>query len=166
MGKKLAGPKALMTPAKKPRNRTPAYKMVTCSNSVRSLIADGVSQLEELASECREMVDNASEGLAETQRIQTFGETADALEGISEPDMPDELDTVLDTVVAFSESVPTRKGRGTSRSVQRDNAVSMLSAAVEALQDVDDNEAADELATEVQNIIDEAEGCEFPGMYG
>ncbi len=164
--KKVAAPKE-----QKAKKRRPAYKSVACEGTVSS-VSDAISELESLAEECREVVDNSGEKLAETQRIQTFSSTADTLEGISEPEVPDAISS-LD--ISYSESRPSRKGRGTSRATRRDNAVSILQAAVEAAQgflDDEDNkehDARDDVQTfidEVENIVSEVEDCEFPGMYG
>ena len=148
-----------------------SYKNRNTESSI-SAVSDACSALEELGSECREIVDNASDGLKETSRIQTFDETAGTLEGISEPDVPE---CISDLSITYSEQISTRKGRGESRAVRCSNAVSVLQAAVEAAQEWLDDEAnaehadrddVDTFVTEVESIIGDAEGCEFPGMYG
>lgn len=157
-----------------------SYKNVTTETNVSS-VEDACSALEELASECREIVDNAEGGLAETARIQTFGETADTLEGISTPDIPE---CVADLPMTVVTQASTRKGRGESRNVRCANEVAVLSAARDAVDEwintrtgeiedaggtVDDDEdvqAAVEFVGELENIIGDAEGCEFPGMFG
>lgn len=148
-----------------------SYKNVTTETTMTA-VSDACSSLEELGSECRELVDNASENLQQTSRIQTFEETAGTLEGISEPDVPE---CISELPITYSEQVSTRKGRGESRSVRCSNAVSVLQAAESAAQEWYDDEAnaehedrddVDAFITELQNIIGDAEGCEFPGMYG
>lgn len=157
-----------------------SYKNQTTETNVSS-VEDAISQLEELGSECREIVDNASENLQQTSRIQTFEETASTLEGISAPDIPD---CVADLTMTVTTQVSTRKGRGESRAVRRDNELAVLSAARDAVDEwintrtgeiedeggsVDDNEdvqAAVEFVGELENIISDVESCEFPGMYG
>jgi hypothetical protein len=52
--------------------------------SLSAAVADAFNELEELACECREVVDNAPEGLSATQRIETLNETAEVLEGLFE----------------------------------------------------------------------------------
>lgn len=157
-----------------------SYKSVTTETNVSS-VEDAISQLEELGSECREIVDNASENLQQTSRIQTFDETASTLEGISAPDIPE---CVADLTMTVTTSQSTRKGRGESRSVRCANEVAVLSAARDAVDEwintrtseiedeggsVDDDEdvqAAVEFVGELENIISDVENCEFPGMYG
>ena len=157
-----------------------SYKNVTTETNVSS-VEDAISQLEELGSECREIVDNASENLQQTSRIQTFDETAGTLEGISAPDIPE---CVADLSMAVTTQQSTRKGRGESRAVRCANEVAVLSAARDAVDewintrtgeiedeggDVDadeDVQAAVEFVGELENIISDAESCEFPGMYG
>lgn len=157
-----------------------SYKNVTTETNVSS-VEDAISQLEELGSECREIVDNASDGLKETSRIQTFDETASTLEGISAPDIPE---CVADLTMTVTTQQSTRKGRGESRAVRCANEVAVLSAARDAVDEwintrtgeieddggsVDDDEdvqAAVEFVGELENIISDVESCEFPGMYG
>lgn len=155
-----------------------SYKSVEQVGSVGG-VADAISELTELGDECREIVDNAEGGLSETARIQTFDETATALEGINEPDVPQCIDELE---VRYFEQRPRRKARAASRAVRCANAVAMLQAAVEAAQQwLDDTEAAPEdtsaedeanreevesFIDELESIISEVEGCEFPGMFG
>jgi uncharacterized protein (UPF0147 family) len=149
------------------------YKTVVCDGTISS-VTDAIAELTALGDEAREVVDNASEGLAQTQRIQTFDETASALEGISEPDVPE---CVQELAIRYSEQ---RKKKGESRAVRCGNAVSVLSAAVDVLEnwldglqpDPEDDEGQEQKAEveqfkdDLQEIIDAADGCEFPGMYG
>lgn len=157
-----------------------SYKNVTTETNVSS-VEDAISNLEELGNECREIVDNASDGLKETSRIQTFDETAGTLEGISAPGIPE---CVADLSMTVTTQQSTRKGCGESRAVRCANEVAVLSAARDAVDewintrtgeiedeggDVDadeDVQAAVEFVGELENIISDAENCEFPGMYG
>lgn len=148
-----------------------SYKNRSTDSTV-SAISDAISDLTSLGEECREIVDNASENLQQTSRIQTFDETASALEGLSEPDVPE---CVAELPITYSEQISTRKGRGESRAVRCANSVAVLQAAQEAvamwLEDETNEEHAErdeveQLANDIEEIIGEAEGCEFPGMYG
>ncbi len=65
-----------------------SYKFVERFSNIEDAAADFYNEVQELAGECREIVDNASEGLAQTDRIQTFESTADTLENISEENIP------------------------------------------------------------------------------
>lgn len=131
-------------------------------------LADAVSyaygEISSLAEEVREVVDSAEGGRAETQRIQTLGETADTLENISEPNVPE---TLAQIQVSFLE-IPSGK-RGLSRAKRRDNATSAMSGVVAILENLEDEalqDEADELRDQVENDQSEAEGAEFPGMFG
>lgn len=148
-----------------------SYKHVQCTGTVSS-VSDAYSALEELGSECREVVDNASEGLSQTQRIQTFDETAGVLENLSEPDVPE---CVGELAITYSERTPKHKRRAPSRAVRCSNAVSVLQAAADALEEWlddeqnsehDDRDEVQSLLDQLQNDAGEAENCEFPGMYG
>jgi hypothetical protein len=144
------------------------YKQEVREVSIADAVSGAFSALEELASECREIVDNASEGLSQSQRIQTLDETAGQLESLSEAAVPEKFGEIR---VKYFEAT---KKRGVSRAVRCSNAVTALQAVVEAcderleeLAEEDDARAdVETLRDECQTAIDEAEGCEFPGMYG
>jgi hypothetical protein len=144
------------------------YKTVVQESSIADAVSNAFSALEELASECREIVDNASEGLAQTQRIQTLDSTASQLEGLSEPEMPDKFGEIR---VKYFEAT---KRRGVSRTIRCSNAINALQAVVEVCderleelgEDADAAGPIETLRETCQDAIDEAEGCEFPGMYG
>lgn len=155
-----------------------SYKNVPCTGTVSS-VSDAVSALTDLGDECREIVDNAEGGLRETSRIQTFEETAGTLESMSEPDVPE---CIAELTISYGEQVPRRKARSASRAVRCQNAIAVLQAASEAAQQwLDDTDCQPEdkgptqeeqrdevegFINEIDGIIGEAEGCEFPGMFG
>jgi hypothetical protein len=142
---------------------------------VDSLVDDAFSVIEELAGEMREGFDNMEGGnLGNTQKCQTYGETADTLESIEKPEMPDclsEIETVRFPTVSKS----------TSRAHRASEAASDLNVAADAIDEwVTDRRAEDKsedeeeldldgldsLAEDLRNAASELEGCEFPGMFG
>lgn len=148
-----------------------SYKYQQCTGTVSS-IEDAYSALEDLGNECREIVDNAPEGLNQTDRIQTFDETAGTLENMSAPDIPE---CVQDLAIGYSEAVWARKRGGISRARRCENAASVLQAAVGALEEWlddeanaehDDRDEVESLKDQLDSDAGEAEGCEFPGMFG
>lgn len=140
----------------------PSYRTVQSQSNVGAAVADAFSALQELGAECREVVDNASAGLAATARIETLGESADALEGIQEPDIPEAAEAIN---VTITEQKPYDKRRSPSRSVRCSNACSALEVCYEALKG-NKAEAMQELAEEIHAIIEDCESLEFPGMFG
>lgn len=166
-----------------------SYKTVT-HTGVLSQVSDAINDLQELGSECREIVDNASEGLQQTNRIQTLDTTAGELEGINEPEVPKGFG---DLPISYTESVNKNKRRGPSRFVRASNAAVILNACAEsarakaeALKDEQENmdhiandedqakadalqeqqESLESFADECEEIAGMVEGLEFPGMYG
>lgn len=150
--------------------------------SVETLIVDAFTAIEELAGEMREGYENMEAGnLGATQRCQTFGETADTLEAIDQPDLPEVLGEI--TTARY----PTVT-KATSRAHRASEAASYLNLAAariegwvedkrEMLDERDDDDNAeveneldlDDLETLVEELRDAAgnvEGCEFPGMFG
>lgn len=154
-----------------------SYKSVARTTTLSAAVSDGFAALEELGSEARDIVDNAGENLSQTQRITTFGETADALEGLDEPQTPN---TLSDRDVTYSEYVHREKKASPSRAVRHANAVAMLQAAMESAQahfetydDAEENEETiaerdevEEFINELDETISNVESCEFPGMFG
>lgn len=145
-------------------------KFKTEDYCVADAVSGGYSELEELASECREMFDNASEGLQQTQRLQTFEQTADTLEGLSEPDVPE---CVGELRFQVRLEIPNRPRRGLSRATRCANATALLQGALDAMQawleensEHDDASDVEDQCNGIENDISEAEGAEFPGMYG
>ena len=163
--------------AKKPTHKTTS-----------TLIADGISQafseIEELGSSMREWFDNCNENLQQSDKMQTVEQTADTLEGLSEPDLPDWLtpeqsdegprfDHVEANITPLAYS---RRSRATRCS----DTASLLQNIVDRLNEIEEEEEAkkekdknqdkiDEIGSlrdELENAISELEGCEFPGMYG
>lgn len=149
-----------------------SLRAVSVIGTVLGCIEAGYSDLAELYNECQEIVDNAPEGLSETGRIQTLGETADALSSAdSQPDVPEFLQ---DVVVTYTED--QRKSKSHSRASRCGDACMYLSTAIEGIEawvafhpddaSGDKRDEAEELVSELQELLDNAEGCEFPGMYG
>jgi len=122
-------------------------------------VADAFSELEDLASECRQVVDNASasEGLSQTSRTQTLDDTANTLESLISPDVAAELAEIGVT--------PPKHRKLRSRRDRRDAALATIAACMDALDAVDDQGARD-LRVELEDASSQAEMCEFPGMYG
>lgn len=132
-------------------------------------ISEAIGEIQSLAEECREVVDNAGDGgLSQTQRILTLGETADSLENIQEPDAPESLNEVE---VSIQDPKPRR--RGYSRADRCGHACYMLDECMVTLQEFmeknvegDAHDDAETLHDELDNAKSEAEGVEFLGMYG
>jgi len=146
--------------------------------SVKATIADAISfahgELQSLAEEVREVVDNASGTPREhTQRIQTLDETASQLEGIDEPSVGDELGKLE---VEYHEALPRSRRKGLSRADRRDNATGALDSVIQLLNEQKDDfeekhpdaDASyyDSLIDDLERMKDDAEAVEFPGMYG
>lgn len=167
------------------------YKSENTKLTVGNAISVFYEELQSLAEDIQESLENVPESLQNTERNQTMGETADALENLQEPDAPDGADGLLEAPVIITLQVRGGAKRGReSRSIKRDNAVAHAQAAVDAIrawideQDVEETdddselqaearanlaeavEAVSSFCDEVEEAIGEAEGCEFPGMRG
>jgi hypothetical protein len=140
------------------RGRKPKFE----ETNLGAAVSNAFIVFEELAGECRDVVDNAPEGLSRTQRIETLDETAGVLENLSAPDVSAEL-------AEIKLNLPIGR-RPRSRGDQRDDALTIIAACIEALDNIDENdprrEEAQSLRDELENTSSEAETCVFPGMYG
>lgn len=114
------------------------------------------SEFESLGDELRNWHDNMPENLQSGQKGDAIDDAAGTLEGISEINIPS---FISDEKVQFQ----TRK-IATSRSERRDEAVAMLQAVAEKLEELKGE--LEEAIGEVEEAISEAEGVEFPGMFG
>jgi hypothetical protein len=146
-------------PELKPRRR---LKSIEYNTTLNEALDCAFADLEDLAAQCRERVDNASEGLQATQRIQTFETSADELENLDMPAVPDAL---LKMPVKYS--LPKR--RYMSRAARASDDTAILEGCVQALEsipdDADGHADAQTLISELRSAIDTVEMCEFPGMY-
>jgi hypothetical protein len=160
-------------------------KLITRTASAADAVSEAVSLLTELGEECREACDNMPESLQSTSRYDALSGSADVLECVEEPDASEGLPAAP---VVWQEPRPTK--RQPSRATRCAAAVAILEAVVawcdeqcDALIQVpsDDDkpedtaeeerldalhEALTEYRDALQQIVDNAEGCEFPGMYG
>lgn len=159
-------------------------RFITSDWCVADAVSSALSEIQTLAEECREIVDNAGDGgLSQTSRIQTFDQTASDLESCEEPDVPECV-----SELRFQASLEKEPKRGLSRARRCGNAVVLLQGAMEAVEtfiaekedeqstrEAQDNsedtlqEQIDETTQfkdELESIIGYAEGAEFPGMFG
>lgn len=144
-----------------------AKKREPLKSTIGALVADGFSALEELGGELREWYDNLPENFQNNR--SDIDEAASALENISQPD--DAPEVVADIEVEY---LPARRS-ATSRRACRDQVTYELGVAIEAAQGwLNDevnagHESRDDVESwtdAVQNMLDEADGVDFPGMHG
>jgi hypothetical protein len=131
--------------------------------SVADAIAGAYGDVESLAGECREIVDNAPEGLSQTERIQTFETTADTLENIGTgPDLPsdnekDEEDAERYRALSKISIIdyPDLSGRE-SRASQASNIGGTLRLCAEAIEEfIDGNDSRKATVTALEKELRE-----------
>lgn len=150
-------------------------KFTTRNITLGEAVGEAYGELQNLRDEAQEMYDNATEGLQQTQRLQTMQESADALGNNcdSEPELPEAVAKLPFTITDWTN---TRKGRGLSRTDRCSWAVHVLEQAYELLDKmVDDTtklpagvdkDAVEGARDDIENMKTDAEGTEWPGMYG
>jgi seryl-tRNA synthetase len=149
--------------AKRPRRKHvgPRFKRETKTDkyTLADLVSSAVNDLMELGNELREWYDNLPDGLQEGR--SDIDEAASELENISEPDVPEKL-----AGLEVEHSYVTRPSRQQGRSWRQGDATEMLDTAIQFLEGLEDNDEAEELARELNEIKDNADGVSMPGMYG
>jgi hypothetical protein len=138
--------------------RARKIKYVECTREIAGTIEDAFNDLADLAQGCRDTVDNTPESLQQTDRIQALDNSANELEGLETPAVPEAL-----SKLSVTYKLP--KKRHSSRAARAADAVTMLEACNEALKPNDSSEAQS-LIEELSNAASTIECCEFPGMFG
>lgn len=141
--------------------------------NVEGVVGDSFSRITDVAGELRDWYDNLPEGLQGSDTGSRLEKAADALEAIQEPDLPDVWVEVDGEQVAIGKIpvvfYPTIGYHGAksfpSRAAQLQEAAALLRAVVEVLADFDDP-ALESYRGEVEEMADEVEGVEPPGMFG
>ena len=162
-----------MTTAKKPRPRRSPYKFVQHQTTVSAAVGDAMSELQSLRDELTEWKENLEEKLSHTDKYSQLEDAINALEEHCDDD-PDVPKMIAEMECTYTEMQPRSKRRGPSRARRCENAVAMLQAATDAAQEVVDDEqqeqeardACEALVAELEEVIQSAEGVEFPTMYG
>ena len=137
-------------------------KLIKIETTVADAVSTAFGVITELAEEMRDAFDNTPKSLQQSGVGEARGEAADTLESISEPDVPEDM---ADIKIEF-ETLPlmARASRAQRLSDGLHYAYLAIEAA-EAAEGLDEDEVST-FTTEVQDMIDEAEGVEFPGMFG
>lgn len=164
------------TTQKKPRTPRPP-KMTDHESTIAGAWEDGKSIIESLGESMREWADNMEENFGNTLKYETVSTTAETLQEI-DVTIPDELESesAKFTFKYQTLTLSPSKQRHRSRASQCSDACEIWNALVSFLDEIADStdstytqeerDAASSMSGDVQNAIDEAEGCEFPGMYG
>lgn len=130
------------------------------------LVEAAFSEFEELAMELGEWYDNLPEQFQAGDKGCQIEEAKDMLENLERPDVPDSVANI-EVFHMPAEGISSRASR-------RDDAVARLQAVVDEVNDLlgdsdkDDSLDTDDLealASDLEAVIIEAEGIEFPGMY-
>jgi hypothetical protein len=131
------------------------------TNPLSDVVANAFSEFESLAGEMQDWYDNLPQAFQDGDKGQQLQDAQSALEDLRQPDVPESL---ADLPVFY----PPGKNVE-SRAARCSEAASMLRACVEELAEIDDKDErkadADDLANDLGDAADNAEGVDFPGMY-
>ncbi len=132
------------------------------------LVGDAFGEFDSLKDELNDWHDNLPESFQNGDKGSQLQDAISLLDNLSEPTVDDCIKTI--GVLYF----PLQNAN--SRSDRRDDAVGMLRACIETLDEIVEGEgkqkhlsevreSAENLRSELDNAIGDAEGVEFPGMY-
>lgn len=145
------------------------YKTSQIESTVSSILSDAHSATEELMSELEQwrdnMDDNSMDHLPKYEEVSEVAESLScAVDTLDVDDLVGELGgfNVEATTVTWEEMRPYGK-RSPSRSLRRDNVVSMVDAVVEKFED--QIEALNTAKESLEAFKSEIENVEFPGLY-
>lgn len=137
------------------------------SSSVADAVSEAWSIVEELASEMREAYDNTPESLQQSGVGEARGEAADALENLSEPEVPDAVSELRATF--FRPKLPKRASRAQRLAdglIAAETAVGVVEEWLSENEGHEDYDEVESFRDELQDFVDEANNVSFPGMYG
>jgi hypothetical protein len=140
--------------------------------SIADAASEAYEELQTLAEEMRQWADSIEEKFSHTEKYERISEAADTLENIQEPDYCDYAKNMTIKIT----DLPKRK-RGHPRAHRCTQACYILDVCIETLEyrieDIKDDKSAETECNECSTLRDdleqakgEAEGVEFPGMYG
>lgn len=153
-----------------PRRRFP--KVQPREVTVLDAVTDAWSEIESLAQEMADWASGMEDKLSHTDKYTAVTECQETLEGGSEPSEPD-ADAVKELKLTITDMQP--RARPYSRADRLAHAVYLLDQASDRLDqfsssdDPDTNEddvgEADTYKQEIDELKEQVEGAEFPGMY-
>lgn len=157
-----------------------------CRSTLDAAVSDAFADLQTLAEEMREAFDNMPESLQSSPYADGLTEAADSLEYMSEPSVPEMFKDANEVTIEWIED----RTKNLSRADRCNNAVNALRAALEYCEELretleaeqrnaagDEPEtdkldremrisAVDQFVDELNDVIDTAEGVEFPRRGG
>ena len=137
-------------------------KLVTSEMPLANAVQEAFADAEGLRDELQEWYDNLPENFQNGDKGDQLQSAIDALESVTEPDVPEALQ---DIPVSFVVNQKRRK----SRNDRMQDCIALLQAAGEAAANFADENEEDEdgavLADEIDSIVSEWENVEFPGMF-
>lgn len=140
--------------------------MAKTSKELKQSIAETISmafgEFETLGQEMADWGDNIEEKFSTTEKYERIREAQELLEGLSEPDVPDSLGKIEVTVPQIMKRRPSRADRLSNACI----ALDVVMDALEAVEGADNKDDAEALRAELDNEKSNAEGVEFPGMFG
>lgn len=118
------------------------------NGTVGQFMSDGWEEITALGEEFREICENTSDNLQQTQLYNTRDETASAVEGLSEPSCNSSILEELDAVTTIDLGKTYRGRQNQSRACRANNASAQIRAAADAVRQwLDENEEIPEADT-------------------
>lgn len=136
-----------------------AMKVKRFTRPIEDAVGEAFSEYESLCGELQDWYDNLPESFQNGDRGERLQDATNTLENVL-GDTPDVPESLREVPVYY---VPSEKI--SSRSDRCSEATAILQSVVDVLDSMEENEDAEQLSNDLANVIGEAEGVEFPGMY-
>lgn len=147
-----------------------SYKATDVSGTVEEAVGVAYGEFQSLRDEMQEWADNMdSGGLSSVPKFEEVSEAADNLSNFADEE-PDTPETLKAAPVKWTEMVPKRRGKGSSRAVRLDNACLALQAVIELVDELEKTEGEDkggfqEFRDHLDDAVGQAGDVSFPGMF-
>lgn len=140
--------------------------------TVQDLVSDAFGEFQDLGTELQEWYDNLPESFQQGDKGNLLEEGANSLSGLDQPEVPERIGDIK-TIYVPDENVSSRADRCSDAIGRLHQAVEALNEAMEEEDDdgkprysQEEKDDMQSLIDELENSIGEAEGVEFPNMYG
>ena len=131
-------------------------KQPVAESTISELVEDAYSEWSDLAEETRDNADNMADSFP--SKADEWGELADTLENFTPPEVPDKF---KDVTIAYY------VGRyGSGKDARNTQAIDDVQTVIDYLEELEGDEDAEALASDLEDTKGEAEGLSFPGWGG
>ena len=138
-------------------------KHETKKSTAANALSEAFGEFQSLAEEMADWADKIEERFSQTEKYERVRAAQETLEQLQEPECPAKL---KDVEIEYTQGLPKSKRSGLSRADRCSNATIILDVLIEICAEAEDDDELSSFADELENAKSEAEGVEFPSMFG